>query len=390
MSPGVVPEMDLAGGYSGYSMGAAVAVLAAGALVAGARSLVARKLVVISRISQDQNLEWYGFCYVCYFFYFCYFCSLSLTLQETKESLACHQVQLLASKGRLCRPGVLERCGWLGTCHSWVVCLKIMELRFAIIGQSRSRKKGLLIRSEMENLWRFKWILPQDMQFWTKSVSHKLYKQFCGLSLILSPSLLSLVLSLVGICPVPVAGYLPDGTPMNRAGNAVNHPETIGPDPHTPGSPLPRAEFVNSIGYLPDGTAMNAAGLEGFEWWIASGREWRQDWIDGCENLQKLLPNARGIAFRLFASALGLPWVSPIGTEQFTTFRHLPRRIPIASEIQWVSARQCLEPSGDHAAGLAHSWFPVANILLLCRRGWLVCEGPWDETARGAPKSSVP
>ena len=168
MSPGVVPEMDLAGGYSGYSMGAAVAVLAAGALVAGARSLVARKLVVISRISQDQNLEWYSFCYVCYFFYFCYFCSLSLTLQETKESLAWHQVQLLASKGRLCRPGVLERCGWLGTCHSWVVCLKIMELRFAIIGQSRSRKKGLLIRSEMENLWRFKWILPQDMQFWTK------------------------------------------------------------------------------------------------------------------------------------------------------------------------------------------------------------------------------
>jgi hypothetical protein len=57
MSPGVVPEMDLAGGYSGYSMGAAVAVLAAGALVAGARSLVARILVVISRISQDQNLE---------------------------------------------------------------------------------------------------------------------------------------------------------------------------------------------------------------------------------------------------------------------------------------------------------------------------------------------
>jgi len=30
-------------------------------------------------------------------------------------------------------------------------------------------------------------------------------------------------------------GYLPDGTAMNTAGNAVNHPETIGPDPHTPG-----------------------------------------------------------------------------------------------------------------------------------------------------------
>ena len=55
-------------------------------------------------------------------------------------------------------------------------------------------------------------------------------------------------------------GYLPDGTPMNRAGNAINHPETIGPDPHTPGSPLPRALFCNSVGYLPDGTPMNAAG----------------------------------------------------------------------------------------------------------------------------------
>ena len=55
-------------------------------------------------------------------------------------------------------------------------------------------------------------------------------------------------------------GYLPDGTPMNRAGNAVNHPENIGPDPHAPGSPLPRANFVNSVGYLPDGTPLNMAG----------------------------------------------------------------------------------------------------------------------------------
>jgi len=55
-------------------------------------------------------------------------------------------------------------------------------------------------------------------------------------------------------------GYLPDGTPMNRAGNLTNHPETIGPDPHMNGSELPQAVFVNSIGYLPDGTAMNQAG----------------------------------------------------------------------------------------------------------------------------------
>ena len=57
-----------------------------------------------------------------------------------------------------------------------------------------------------------------------------------------------------------ISGYLPDGTPLNRAGNAINHPENIGPDPHVPGSPLPRAEFTNSIGYLPDGTPLNRAG----------------------------------------------------------------------------------------------------------------------------------
>ncbi|CAJ1403870.1 unnamed protein product [Effrenium voratum] len=56
------------------------------------------------------------------------------------------------------------------------------------------------------------------------------------------------------------AGYLPDGTPLNRAGNALNHPETIQPDSHAPGSPLPRANFVNDVGYLPDGTPMNLAG----------------------------------------------------------------------------------------------------------------------------------
>ncbi|CAE7540725.1 rbcL, partial [Symbiodinium sp. KB8] len=55
-------------------------------------------------------------------------------------------------------------------------------------------------------------------------------------------------------------GYLPDGTPLNKAGNAVNHPETIGADKHVAGSPLPRAKFVNSVGYLPDGTPMNTAG----------------------------------------------------------------------------------------------------------------------------------
>merc|ERR1712054_478423 len=57
-------------------------------------------------------------------------------------------------------------------------------------------------------------------------------------------------------------GYFPDGTAYNLAGNAVNHPETIQPDPHTPGSSLPQGHFLNSVGYLPDGTPMNQAGNE--------------------------------------------------------------------------------------------------------------------------------
>ena len=60
--------------------------------------------------------------------------------------------------------------------------------------------------------------------------------------------------------PCSMQGYLLDGTPLNMAGNNINHPENIGPDPHVPGSPLPRAIFTNSIGYLPDGTPMNMAG----------------------------------------------------------------------------------------------------------------------------------
>merc|ERR1711959_746120 len=57
-------------------------------------------------------------------------------------------------------------------------------------------------------------------------------------------------------------GYLPDGTPMNAAGNATNHPETMGPDLHMAGSPLPAPlkGYINAIGYLPDGTPMDTAG----------------------------------------------------------------------------------------------------------------------------------
>merc|ERR1712137_1251154 len=57
-------------------------------------------------------------------------------------------------------------------------------------------------------------------------------------------------------------GYLPDGTPMNKAGNMNNHEGMAGPDPHTPGSalPPPLKGYLNDIGYLPDGTDMTIAG----------------------------------------------------------------------------------------------------------------------------------
>merc|ERR550537_1103901 len=53
-------------------------------------------------------------------------------------------------------------------------------------------------------------------------------------------------------------GYFPDGTAYNLAGNAINHPETIGPDPHMAGSPLPPPlkGYLNDIGFMPDGTPM--------------------------------------------------------------------------------------------------------------------------------------
>merc|ERR1712178_479074 len=55
-------------------------------------------------------------------------------------------------------------------------------------------------------------------------------------------------------------GYFPDGTAYNKAGNAVNHPETIGPDPHVNGSPLPASPYAADIGYFVDGTAIDKAG----------------------------------------------------------------------------------------------------------------------------------
>merc|ERR1712003_383667 len=77
-------------------------------------------------------------------------------------------------------------------------------------------------------------------------------------------------------------GYLPDGTPMNRAGNDANHPERIGPDPHVPGSPLPAPllGYVNDVGYCPDGTPMATAGNLSNHLW-ARARE-LQSWQCHC------------------------------------------------------------------------------------------------------------
>merc|ERR1712014_301223 len=55
-------------------------------------------------------------------------------------------------------------------------------------------------------------------------------------------------------------GYFPDGTPYNKAGNAMNHPETVGPDPHVNGSPLPVSPYAADIGYFVDGTDVSKAG----------------------------------------------------------------------------------------------------------------------------------
>ena len=43
-------------------------------------------------------------------------------------------------------------------------------------------------------------------------------------------------------------GYMPDGTAMNKAGNAMNHPETIGPDIHKDGSPLIPSPYMADVG----------------------------------------------------------------------------------------------------------------------------------------------
>jgi hypothetical protein len=55
-------------------------------------------------------------------------------------------------------------------------------------------------------------------------------------------------------------GCLFSGTANNKSGNAMNYPDTIGPDSHVDGSALPVSTYEADVGYLIDSTAINAAG----------------------------------------------------------------------------------------------------------------------------------
>jgi hypothetical protein len=55
-------------------------------------------------------------------------------------------------------------------------------------------------------------------------------------------------------------GCFSDGTAKYKSVNAMDHPETIGPDSHVDGSVLPVSTYEAEVGYFIDGTAMNAAG----------------------------------------------------------------------------------------------------------------------------------
>jgi hypothetical protein len=55
-------------------------------------------------------------------------------------------------------------------------------------------------------------------------------------------------------------GYFSDGTAKNKSENAMNRPETIGPDSNMVGSARPVSTYEAEVGYFVDGTAFNAAG----------------------------------------------------------------------------------------------------------------------------------
>lgn len=55
----------------------------------------------------------------------------------------------------------------------------------------------------------------------------------------------------------PVIGAPPAALVLT---SAACFQETIGPDPHSPGSPLPTSAYAADIGYLVDGTDLQKAG----------------------------------------------------------------------------------------------------------------------------------
>merc|ERR1712060_542996 len=63
-----------------------------------------------------------------------------------------------------------------------------------------------------------------------------------------------------GLAYVNDIGYFPDGTPFHTAGNADNHPENVGADPHMNGSPLIASAYEADVGYFVDGTEIATAG----------------------------------------------------------------------------------------------------------------------------------
>ena len=135
---------------------------------------------------------------------------------------AWQEVRLFPAEGRLCGPGVHERRGLLGYGH--------IDVEPVCIGPT---KKFYEARIDQHAAYIYRAIL----------YIHSIIIMYLA--------------SFPWFFRVGCSGYLPDGTPLNRAGNCINHPETIGPDPHTPGSPLPRARFTNSVARL----ARNSAGL---------------------------------------------------------------------------------------------------------------------------------
>ena len=60
-------------------------------------------------------------------------------------------------------------------------------------------------------------------------------------------------------------GYFYSGTANNKSGNAMNYPDTIGPDSHVDESALPVSTYAADVGYFIDSTAINTAGSTTFQ-----------------------------------------------------------------------------------------------------------------------------